>query len=61
MLILLLCLMSYQVEGSIAAALIIGLMLNALFPGETILDFASSDWEPVPENQCMPCSSAAEH
>lgn len=37
--------------GGIVAAVVIGLVLNARFPGENILDFASSGWDPVPEVQ----------
>lgn len=35
--------------GCIAAAVLIGIALCAVFPGENRLDFVSSGWEPAPE------------
>ena len=35
----------------IAAAVLIGLLLKLLFPGENTMDFSSSAWEPAAENQ----------
>lgn len=39
--------------GSIAAALMIGIALNAVFPGENISDFASAGWGPAPDAQSV--------
>lgn len=38
-----------RILGCIAATLLIGLLLNAVAPGENPLDFSPSDWGPAPE------------